>query len=121
MPHLLPTVTEAGWGGPRVSVVRTHMVPTQEEAANKISWNPRSWEDPKAFAGENTVLTAGCRQSLHSGQGTGRQLWQLCLSLDGQGHPYPASDGHRAAMETSGKSQMCAPGKEFSGPGGTWK
>lgn len=69
MPHLLPTVTEAGWGGPRVSVVRTHTVPTHEEAANKVSLSPRSWKDQKAFAGEDMVLTAGCRGSLHSGQG----------------------------------------------------
>lgn len=89
------------------------MVPAHEEAANKASWSPRSWEDQKALAEEGTVLTAGCRGSLHSGQGTGQQLWQLCLSLDGQGHPYPASDRHRAAMESSGEDQICAPGREF--------
>lgn len=113
MPHLLPTVTVAGWGGPRVSVVRTHTVPTHEKAANKVFWSPRSWEGQKALAGEDTVHTSGCRRSVHSGQGTGQQVWQLCLSLDGQGHPYPASDGHRAAMETSGKGQMYALGREF--------
>lgn len=74
MPHLLPTVTATGWGEPRVSVVRTHTVPAHEEAANKASWSPRSWEDQKALAEEGTVLTAGCRGSLHSGQGTGQQL-----------------------------------------------
>lgn len=62
------------------------------------------------------MLTAGCRGYLYSGQVPGQQVWQLCLSLDGQGHPYPASDGHRAAMETLGKGHICVPGWELGDP-----
>lgn len=55
MPHLLPTVTAAGWG-PKISVVKTHTKTTHEKASNKASWGQRSQEDERRLTDHSLHL-----------------------------------------------------------------
>lgn len=75
MPHLLPTVTAAGWG-PKASVVRTHIMPTHEKAANNLPWSQRSWEGDRRLTEDHCIYlqmatedtyTQGCSLGSRSG------------------------------------------------------